>query len=519
MNLPTLQRLCRTPRSLRPLAWVAGLALAFAGSTPTVVAQVPSTGEVTMLRLLDGRILWGQVEDHSAQDVSFLRLDTGGRVHLPWRMIDPVQGLEFQTAWGYIETSDEEILMDAERLIVGGKEVIGLIVNRTDNEIYVKQRGQLLAIPKLRVEGTLTTVQVPALDIYTPEELYSEELLRMQPSTGDQHLEMARFCERIDEFELALEHYDQVSALGTSDVDFDLQTAVDRNRVKSENKAQLDALREIESLRRRGYYDQAIAQAEAFPEVYEDSPFIADAQKRLDRVKRARTEELRREVQRAWYRRASRLAREYAKDDYETVLGHLEGEMSEEILRAVVVDVQKGVSKSAEEDEVLKLWRDRDRGLFRQTASYGNGTWLLGQERARAGGKGAESERREPRNEREAERQAIEDKISKYLKNQQVSRQGRQTSVAEAEDENVAWKKLGFNERHLWVLAYYAENSGDMEIDEVVRFKNCPTCAGRGVIEIIYTGGAVTGGRGAELQLETCPTCRGVGIVRRIRFR
>lgn len=513
----------RSPRALRSigaaLVSAASLLGALTLTAPALGAQVPSSGEVTMLRLLDGRILWGQIEDHSAEDVSFLRLDTGGRVRLPWRMIDPEQGLEFQTAWGYIETSDEEILMDAERLIVGGKEIVGLIVNRTDNEIYVKQRGQLLAIPKLRVEGTLTTVQVPVLDIYTPEELYADELLRVRPSTGDEHLEMARFCERIDEFALALEHYDQVADLGTSEEDFDLQSAIDRNRVKSENKAQLDALRDIESLRRRGYYDQAIAQAEAFPEVYEDSPFIADAQKRLEKVKRARTEDLRREVQRAWYRRASRLAREHAKDDYETVLGYLEGEMSEEILRAVVQDVQKSVSKSAEEDEVLKLWRDRDRGLFRQTASYGNGTWLLGQDRARAGGKGAESERREPRSEREAERQAIEDKIAKYLKNQQVSRQGRQTSAVEAEDENLAWKKLGFNERHLWVLAYYAENSGDMEVDEVVRFKNCPTCAGRGVIEVIYTGGAVTGGRGAELQLETCQTCRGVGIVRRIRFR
>ena len=43
--------------------------------------------------------------------------------------------------------------------------------------------------------------------------------------------------------------------------------------------------------------------------------------------------------------------------------------------------------------------------------------------------------------------------------------------------------------------------------------------SGTGVREIVHTGGAVTGARGARLQQVPCRTCHGIGKWRRISYR
>src|SRR5210317_1732028 len=152
----------------------AGLPQAAAQEAPAPAA--PATGEVALLRLYEGDILWGRLAEHDARGIVFERLDNGGRVHLPWSRLDPVQAEGFQEAFGYVDHTQEELMIEADRLVlVDGLEWIGRIVNRTPEEIHLKTARELVRIPKLRLRGAATVVQAPALDVYTGEELYQQE--------------------------------------------------------------------------------------------------------------------------------------------------------------------------------------------------------------------------------------------------------------------------------------------------------------------------------------------------------
>ncbi len=136
----------------------------------------------------------------------------------------------------------------------------------------------------------------------------------------------------------------------------------------------------------------------------------------------------------------------------------------------------------------------------------------------------------------DSERAALEEKIRRFLQSQKTA--GRSSALGGGGDEDDGegfWKMLSSSARSSWIVAYYAENSGDMEIKDPPELRNCPTCAGRGVIEMVVSdsrgsatqggGGGGRGGGGQEargrggLATLACDTCKGIGRIRRIRYR
>ncbi len=112
------------------------------------------------------------------------------------------------------------------------------------------------------------------------------------------------------------------------------------------------------------------------------------------------------------------------------------------------------------------------------------------------------------------------------MKNQQIAARGKKAQ----DQEDLAqrfWETFSTNDRSMWLLAYYVENSGDLEVRPRPTLIPCNTCAGKGAIEILLIGGGSapdtsrTGGRSVDTgqQLQTCPTCHGVQVVRRVHFR
>ena len=491
---------------------------------PEAAPEEPTAAATTtMLRMLDGGILWGGIEEHTAEGLLFRRLDNGGLVRLPWRLLDPALSEDLQLRYGYIDEQGEELMVEADRLVIldptsptGETEIIGLIINRTEENLYVKCGGNIIPVPKMRIQGAATKVQIPALDVYTADELYAAEALRMDPTSAADHVEVAGFCERILDFRKALLHYQVARELGCEELEIDIDAVIARAEVKAENQAQIDALHEIDSLRARGNYDKALTRCEAFPEVFPDSPFTMEVLKRQDRVERAREEAMRELVATSWHRHTTKLSREAARSmTIDQAIDYAEETMREEVIEKVHGDLAKRIP-SAEPDDVMRLWPDRKRSRWR-TASYGLGTWLLGDAKARAGGQ--EEEQAEPTSEKDAQRQALEEKIKRYLQNQKLARQSRGASEEEGDQREKFWATFPYNAKHLWILAYYAENSGDMEVRDRIKFQPCPTCAGKGVREVLYTGGARTGSRSSELQIVECPPCHHVGIIRRIQYR
>jgi hypothetical protein len=478
--------------------------------------------EVMMLRLYDGSILWGGIEDHDAELLHFRRLDNGGLVRIPWSRLDPPQADELLERFGYVDHSSEEIMTEADRLIlVDGTEIVGLITNRTENEIWVKTSNSTIPVPKLRLRSAATVVQVPALDVYTKEELYNQEVAGLVADDAQSHLELATFCERIFHFERAIAHVE--AALGL-DPDLDqeeLGRVLDRLAVKQENQAQLEKLREIDHLRARGRFDDALAEIEVFGEMFPDSPYRDDAQRKKVLVEKARERALREQVVRSWHFWARKLVRRAAQDPdmtLEAAIGWIDQGLGDEIVTNVHEDLVKSVSETVTPDEVQAYWSEREGGRW-QKASYGAGTWLLGDAAARAG-LAEEVDATEATSERDKERKALEERIKRYMKNQEMSRRAKSSGTQGDEDDQQSfWEEWSSAGRAQWLLAYYAENSGDMELRDPPHFRNCPECGGTGVREIINTGSARTGSRGASSQLIPCPSCHRVAIWRRISYR
>jgi hypothetical protein len=489
-----------------------------AGGLP--LPEVP-TAEVMMLRLRDGAIVWGAIREHDPDGLRFARIEHGGVANVPWSLLDETQERELRQLYGYVDESGEELLIEADRLLLtDGREVIGKILSRDGDALLVKTAGATIRVPKNRIGAAATTVRVPAFEIYTREELYSQSVAGLLADDAGAQFELAQYCERILDFGHAVEHYLAAQELDPTFREDDVRWALERSRVKSERQEQIDYLSEVDLLSARKKFDEALLRAEAFFEIFPESPLFPDAQRRVERVEKARERSLRDLIAKTWHRAAANRARRAVGKSYQEVLVYLDGLMAEEVFNDVFEAAQR-VQSDVEQDMVRQLWIEREGGRWRR-ASYGYGTWLLGEGPALEGMEPDEEEALPTTTSKDKERAELEQRIKRFLQNQQLQRQAR-SSEAQAEEQELSWKLLSSGARASWILAYYAEQSGDMELRQP-RFRHCRECGGKGVREVISTGNARTqrnpgqGGGGGMNKIQ-CPTCRGIGIVRRIDYR
>lgn len=478
------------------------------------VAAIPT--EVMLLRMRDGSIHWGVMQEHDPDGIVFELLSHGGVVDVSWTLLDPKQSDEMRLQLGYVDVASEELLIEVERLtLIDGNEVTGVIESREGENFTVRTGGHQQLLPKSRVASISSGIQVPALDVYSVEQLYGRELARTAPDNALGQLELARFCERILDFPHAVEHYQTALTLGLDTDAEKVELALGRAVIKADQQDQVDVLRAADLLRKRGQFDDALASLEMFRTEWPDSPLLEDALKKADQIIRARERALRNFVTKRWFYWTRRLARDASKLDFQGAMTFASEDMGVKIRENVLADAQKSLSKDVKDIEIEALWATRKKVRF-QNASYGRGTWLLGEDRALAGSEKKKEAADRGQGERNAEREALEKKIEQFLKNQRRARSARSSADTE-EDQVAGWASFPHASRSQWILAYYAEFSGDLEVRDHPYLRNCPTCAGRGIIEQISVGGGAEGDSG--VQIHKCPTCHGVGRVRRIYFR
>jgi len=496
------------------------------------VAAATGTAEeasapTTMLRLRSGDIAFGQILEHDPDGIRFRNVETGGVLPLPWSVLDPNAADEMRTRYGYVEEQADEVMIDADRIeLATGGEVIGRIVNRTDTHLWVKRAEGTVPLPKTQVRGAITTVQVPALDVFSKEELYQDKAFELGGRlsaggrTGAQaHYELAQYAERLFDFVHALEHYRKAAELDPTFEAAKVKQLIASAERKAALQQQVDHLSRIDLQRARKRYDQAIALLNEFRTLYPDSPLLGDLNKMRERVARSQERDLREEIVRRWHFWAVRIAREAArKPTYEEIAAYLDEKMSEDVCQKVTEDVQT-IAPGIEPDQVRAIWGARSGGKYR-TATYGLGTWLLGESAREELDAGKEKEAEAPAGSQSAERKKLEERIKRYLENQRLVRDAAQNQSDEDDPEQF-WKEWNWAGRSQWVLAYYAEKSGDMK-DLQSRFSNCRECGGTGARDMLFTGSAINAngqaGKAGEI-LVPCPACHTIGIVRRIRYR
>lgn len=490
-----------------------------------MTAATTDTEELRLFRLRSGDILWGSIAEHDAQRVTVRRLDHGGLARLPWSYLAPAEEAALRLRFGYADTETEELLAKADRLVLrDGTEIIGLIDNRTDQFVYVRARGNVVPVNKGMIAGPATLIEVPALEIYTREELYQSKLFELQSrmlaggtTAVAAHLELAQYSERLYDFAHAVEHYEFARE---SDAGYE-QSVVEQGLAKALRKAevqeQLDLLAEIDLWRARRRFDDALAGLATFEARYPNSPVLEEFDKTRSRVMKYQEIAVREEVVRSWHYWTVRRAKEAARtlESFEAVLGYLDEKMGAEVVKDVTEGLQR-LAPGIREDEVRRLWEEREGGRFKH-ASYGYGTWLLGEDRARAEVEQETRAEAAPKDSAEAQRQRLEERIQRYQKNQELARKNQSGSGADLEEPEDFWARWKYSNKAQWILAYHVEFSGDFAVEKA-RLSNCRECGGTGARSIVYSGGAISGSQAGE-RLIACPTCHSIGVSRRIRYR
>lgn len=488
-------------------------------STTPAVSPGETGGAALLLRLRDGSTHWGTIAEHDPDGVRFERLGDGGVARVPWGMLDPVQERELRETFGYVDVSTEELTIPAESIeLHGGEEIVGVIVSREGDQFLVKVGGNLQAIPKSRVRAVTGGLRVPALDVYEREEIYARELARADPEDATSQYELARLCERILDFGHAAEHYAAALALDPERRADEIAFALERAKIKAAQQEQIDFLREVDTLRKRGRYDEALERVRAFASAFPGSLLVPDAKRKETLVLAARDDAISELVRQRWHYWLARLARRAAVAEgstYAKAVEYAEEGLAEQIRANVLADVQERISPGLDADDVARFWEQRDKRRWR-LASYGLGTWLLGEEQALAGEDTETEAEREPEGELATQRAELEEKIERFLRNQTLARDARTRSDSADEYEEF-WRTFPPSGRAQWIRARYAETSGDVEVHPRPRFGRCPSCGGTGVREVLYTGGGGTGS--GDLTLIRCTTCHGIGAIRRIQYR
>ena len=178
---------------------------------------------------------------------------------------------------------------------------------------------------------------------------------------------------------------------------------------------------------------------------------------------------------------------------------YLEEKLGEDVAQKVAQDVQT-IAPGSTPDQIRRLWGERKGGKFR-TATYGLGTWLL-HDAARAElDKPKDKDKEKAAAEAEKgtaadARKKLEERIKRYLDNQKVVRDSS-GKVDDSEDPQKFWEQWNWAGKAQWVLAYYAEKSGDFR-DLQPRFENCRECGGRGARDVLFTGNAASAQDGSN---------------------
>jgi hypothetical protein len=520
-------------------AWALLLPLFFAQPAPAVQdAGASSTGAssaLVLLELSDGQVLWGQILSHDAEHLDFLRADTGGRVRLPYKRLDQTQAQRLLETFGYVDHSGDELQVEADKLVLfDGSELVGRIVLRSEGKLWVKTAGATVPVPLANLRGGATPVRTSALAVFTRQELYQEEARKVDPQSAASLFAFGEFCERIRDFAHALESYQACSALDPGFKQAEVAARSARARVRAENQAQVDWLEKIDKLRARDRFADAATELTAFYEAHPKSPLAPDAAKLRSRVERERDAKLRRRTSESWHLWAAKLIESKARErelSLDAAIGSIEEQASEMIATAVHQQLVKEFGEDLTVDVVRRYWKER-KNVRSRMASYGLGTWLLGEGPALKGL--VKETQAQPAATSATDQQAREfaEKLARYLKSQEGARKNK-SSQDESEDRDQFWQEFSSASRAQWLLAYYAENSGDMEVVGV-RAASCSECGGTGAREVVDANaapGASQNDRGSRGQagaspgstggsrVVACRTCRGLGIVRRVVFR
>ncbi len=470
-------------------------------------------GEI--IRLRNGVELQCEILECSEErGLKVRRLDNGGVFDLRWEHILEVDAKAIKYARGYSDEEAKPIMVRAKRVVLrNGTYEDGIQVESDRPGTFcLRRKGKRYYFLQPEVDK-IQNVDLEAKDVYTLEELYRKKLEESPPETVNEYFALGVYLESVTYYEKALELYQQVCKL---DPEFKPDVIAQKVRVmtaKIEEKDATEYIDAIKGLIYRHRFALALERILAFDEKFPDSMQKGYLEKLKSETLVKRSAHYQQKILTDYFTYMDRAAHKIASNDaitLEDALQFAAEEMGPAIRQKLADDVYK-----ISIEEVEEIWENRKRGAPR-TASYGTGTFILGPDRAKTL-PDLSGEEAEKKAEEKKEVKTLDERIKKRIediKKQKAKLRGKRKSKVRMDDIGRSpeewWASESISNRKRFLIAFYAEESGDMRIQRV-RLNPCIHCAGKGYLERMATAGS-------EDQKEPCEVCKTLGIERTVVF-
>lgn len=479
------------------------------------IAQQSHTAVDQLLRLRDGRVLVCEIISHDFDGLVVTALRDGGTYGLDWNDLFPGESARLRADLGYrVETSVPQVSAD-QLLLVNGQVLLGRVVGNDGINLELRIHESRSLIPLHRLAAPVEKVMVPAPQVLTPEQFYQERVLEFDSADPLALYGFAVELQNVFALDRALEVLERAEEITQVEGDNALLARLSNLRRSTEltraNLAQAEALEEVRQLIHRKRFPFALEKLEAFGETFPDSPLKVDYLDLQEKFETSRVAAMEKHLSRNWFNTLSGLLKKRALDrgaGVDELMGWAESELPV-LMRAKMLDQLHDFKQDLTLEDVESLWPERvEHGAKRHQANFGIGSWILGEDRARAG---LDPDPEDVDDGKTPEQRDLEERTRRYLENLERAR----SKVAGDDDASPDdwWRNANANQRFQWLLAYYAEFSGDYELTHV-SFSSCQTCAGGGVIRRLELGA-----EGGKSRKRKCPTCHGVGVWRSVTFR
>ena len=485
--------------------------------TSFLMPAMQQDGEDQVVRLRDGRLLVGAIVEHDLDGLIMTTALDGGRYELTWRDLFPGEAERLRDNFGYRNQTEVPMTTAHRVLLQNGREIIGRLLREDNRNLEIRVRDTTSTVPKTRLAAPPEKVIVEASTILTPEQYYGERVPQIDSTDRFANFDFAQELEVMFALDEAKVHYELSATLASAEGDDALLSRIDGALSKLEdtiaNRVEAEKLDLIRQMMHRNRFTVAEGLIADFEREHSDSPLRGEYLQIADRVEGRRDAAVTRYLERHWFNRVAKVIKRKALEKnvpMDQLVTWLETEVPVIVRQQLLKEVQD-LNTHLDLGTIDARWFARlEGGATAHVAGFNDGTWILGEERARAGLVPEEDEAADGKSEQQKE---MEDRMKRYLDNIQASRRSASGGGAGDVSPEDWWMRASVTARFQWMLAYYSEFSGDYKVLSV-KFSYCATCAGSGYIEIMDVSQ-----EGARQRKKKCPTCHGIQVKRSVNFK
>ena len=479
--------------------------------------MLPAQQSDEVVRLRDGRVLIGTIENQNLDGFDFVAAIDSGRLSLVWTDLFPGESDRLHEVFGYVNETVMPMVTAQRVLLNNGRELIGRVVSETNSQIELRVKDTRTTFPKQLLAAPIEDVEVEASAVLTAEQFYTERAVQIDSSDSMKNYDFAKELEMMFAFEQAKVHFLISREVAMADDDSSLLSRIDGALVQLEqmiaNKEEATALEHVKQLMHRERFTDAKLELAQYNVDFPNAALRGEYLKLSEKFEKDREKSMVNYLRRHWFMRVMSVMRKQAFEKtarLDSLMAWVESE-APQIVRQQFVEELVDMHDALDVNMIDDLWALRvNYSSNSHTAGYGNGTWILGEERARAGLKDTEED--EEQDGKTQQQREMEDRMKRYLDNLK-----NQQSAAKGDDSEVSpedwWKGSPVTSRLQWLLAYYSEFTGDYQLSSV-KFSYCPTCGGLGYIETLEVSA-----EGSARRKFKCHTCHGVQVKRSVNFK